>query len=96
MSGLDEIRRLCYMALLRQRTEKYELAGTLVNALAHHSPQDPGADPSEIADRLVGVLEDDRAEDREWLYDQVSRLTAALEHERRTGTRSIPWKSVDT
>lgn len=82
--GLDETRRLLYMALLRQRTEKYELAATLVNALAHHHPD--GTSDEEIADHVITVIEHGGAEDglgpgedsMTWLRDQITRITAEL------------------
>jgi len=80
--GLDETRRLLYMALLRPRTDKYELAGTLVNALAHHHPDktDPEWSREMIADRVVAVIEsrDEPAGSRVWLQRQIQRLTEEL------------------
>lgn len=75
--GRDETRRLLYMALLRPRTKKYELAGTLVNALAHHHPD--GTSASEIAGHLVSVIEDANPESVAWLNKQIRRLTAELD-----------------
>ena len=82
--GLDETRRLLYMALLRPRTGKYELAGSLVNALAHHHPD--GTSAEEIADHVVNVIEGADAPDglgpqtgsREWLAGQIRRITEEL------------------
>jgi hypothetical protein len=86
--GLDETRRLLYMALLRSRTEKYELAGTLVNALVHHHPDrsDPDWSQEAITDRVVNVIEGADAPDglgpqtgsREWVARQIQRLTEEL------------------
>lgn len=75
---LDEARRLLYMARLRQRTDKYELAGTLVNALAHHQG---AGDPDEIADHVVAVIEGGKGEEdgRAFLLDQIARITRELE-----------------
>lgn len=73
---LDETRRLLYMALLRQRTEKYELAGTLVNALAHHQH---AGDPDEIAVHVVNVIETRDVQDIVWARMQIDRITAELE-----------------
>jgi len=77
--GLDETRRLLYMALLRSRTEKYELAGTLVNALAHHHPDPDGASAEEIADHVIEVIEGGEEIHRTWLLGQISRMTRKLE-----------------
>ena len=76
-TDFDETRRLLYMALIVHRTKKWELAGTLVNALKHHHAIDLPAD--EIADHVVGWLEDNRkAAHREWLLEQLNRITAEL------------------
>jgi hypothetical protein len=79
--SLDETRRLLYMALLCSRTERYELAGTLVNALAHHCPdrEDPEWSRELIADRVIGVIEDANEADPAWLNRQIQRLTEALD-----------------
>jgi hypothetical protein len=78
--GPDETRRLLYMALLCSRTSKYELAGTLVNALAHHHPdrEDPGWSREMIANRVVSVIEDSDEADPAWLERQIQRLTEEL------------------
>lgn len=76
-TGLDETRRLLYMALLRQRTEKYNLAATLINALAHHHPD--GTSAEEIAEHVLGAIEDANPPDMAWVRSQVARITAELE-----------------
>lgn len=55
---LDETRRLLYMVLLGGLTAErwYDLAGTLVNALAHHSKM-------AVADEVMDALAELRAED---------------------------------
>lgn len=75
---LDEARRVAYMGLFRQRTEKYELAATLVNALAHHQGQ---GDPAEIAEHVIAVIEGGEGEEagRSFLRDQIARITAELD-----------------
>jgi hypothetical protein len=73
---LDETRRLAYMALLANRTKRYNLAGTLVNALKHHHAVDLDAD--EIADHVVGVLEGGDADGETWLRGQIDRITQEL------------------
>jgi hypothetical protein len=79
MDGLDETRRLLYMALLCHNTEKYELAGTLVNALTHHHPDknDPGWSREVIADKVVNALDGDEA-CRIWVARQIQRLTEEI------------------
>ena len=65
--GLDETRRLLYMALLRSRTEKYELAGWWC------------ASAEEIADHVIEVIEGGEEIHRTWLLGQISRMTRKLE-----------------
>jgi len=74
---LDETRRLAYMALLSKRTKKYNLAGTLVNALRHHHAIPLEAD--DIADHVVNVIEGDNADSDAWLRGQIDRITAELD-----------------
>lgn len=74
----DETRRLLYMALLRNRTEKYELAGTLVNALVHHHAVD-GLTADEAMDHVVAVIEGaGRSASTEWMREQIARITQEL------------------
>lgn len=78
---LDETRRLLYMALLRQRTEKYELAGTIVNALVHH--QGAGDPANVVADRVIGVIEGigditELASNEMWVRDRIDRISEKL------------------
>lgn len=78
-TDFDETRRLLYMALLAPRTKRYNLAGTLVNALAHHHAVDDLA-VGEITDHVVSVVEGTGDEDasRTWLRAQIDRITAEL------------------
>jgi hypothetical protein len=69
----DETRRLLYMALFVGKTKKYNLAGTLVNALRHHQ----GIDPPDLEDQVIDFIEG-RSEDETWLRDQIQRLIADL------------------
>ncbi len=70
---LDETRRLLYMSLYVNQTERYALVGTLVNALAHHgakvAPEVSG--PALIA--LVNTGEDDS-----WVREQIATITGLL------------------
>lgn len=70
----DETRRLLLMALVAHRTKRYNLAGTLANALLYH--QDLDFDRNELLDRVVEAV--DGEGDTEWLWQQVDRCTAAL------------------
>jgi hypothetical protein len=53
----DETRRLLYGALAAGRTKRWELVGTLANALVHHS--NLATNPYELVDYLVEVVESD-------------------------------------
>jgi len=75
-TDLDETRRLLYMALAAVKTKKYELVGTLANALLHHSATETG-DAEELIDRLVAAVDDLHA-DRSWIVDLIDSLTESL------------------
>lgn len=81
---LDETRRLLYMALVFNRTKKYELAGTLINALKHHQDVDPAATPppgrasAELVDRVVSYVNGDGDPDG-WLTGQIQAITEVLD-----------------
>ena len=78
-TDFDETRRLLYMAQLAQVTKRYNLAGTLVNALVHHHAVD-GLDADEVGQHVVNVLEgtDDDGSSHVWLQAQVDRITQEL------------------
>jgi hypothetical protein len=78
-TDFDETRRLLYMAILAPRTKRYNLAGTLVNALVHHHAVG-GLDADEVADHVAGWLEqeDGDASTPAWLREQIQRITAEL------------------
>jgi hypothetical protein len=68
---LDETRRLLYMVLFASRTEHYELAGTLVNALRHHQGvRDPG-----LEERVLSLIEGSNG--RKWACEQIRRAGKA-------------------
>ncbi len=74
----DETRRLLYMGLLAPRTKKYNLAGTLVNALRHHQ----GVMDENLEDVVVSLIngDPDQAErDEEWARNLIAVITADLE-----------------
>jgi hypothetical protein len=78
-TDFDETRRLLYMALLASRTKKYNLAGTLVNALRHHhGVNDLSA--AQVEEHILNVLEggDGEPASRAWLLKQVDRITTEL------------------
>ena len=83
----DETRRLLYMALAAPHTKKYNLAGTLVNALKHHHAIPLDADV--IMDHVITVIDSaarepglaenpEVAESKSFLVAQIDRITAEL------------------
>lgn len=78
-TDFDETRRLLYMAALAGRTKRYNLAGTLTNALVHHHAVD-GLDAAEVAGHVVNVVDGtgDEEASRAWLRAQIDRITAEL------------------
>jgi hypothetical protein len=77
-TDFDETRRLLYMALLATRTKKYNLAGTLVNALKHHHAVDD-LDASEIIENVLAAIEPgEHAAATGWINEQIGRITAEL------------------
>lgn len=76
---LDETRRLCYMAQLASRTDRYNLAGTLVNALLHHQHVD--ADPETLKDHVILVIHGagESSDASRFIRAQIDRITATLE-----------------
>lgn len=85
VADLDETRRLLYMALVVRRTEKYELAGTLINALKHHQGVDvepnarTGVASDALVNRVVAYLNGDRQQD-DWLITQIAKLAGWCRH----------------
>lgn len=78
-ADLDETRRLLYMGLMARDTKKYNLAGTLVNALVHHHAA--GMDAKDAMARVRELLEADgviHAQAGDWARDQIGRITAEL------------------
>ena len=65
------------MALLAPRTKRYNLAGTLVNALKHHHAVDD-LDTDEIADHVVNAIDGGDEGSQAWLHQQIDRITAEL------------------
>lgn len=70
---LDETRRLLYMSLVAARTKRYNLAGTLANAIRHHQGQAIALD--ELLDHVVEAVE---GHDDEWVREQIQRITDEL------------------
>ncbi len=70
---LDETRRLLYAALLSTKVERrYELAGTLVNALVHHGLQ---ISEAEATGHVVAVLNSRDEASMTWMREQIQKLT---------------------
>jgi hypothetical protein len=72
---LDETRRLLLMTLAAPRTKRYNLAGTLLNALLYH--QKATADREALLSRVVAAVEG--TGDAGWIWSQVDTITAQLE-----------------
>ncbi len=78
-TDFDETRRLLYMAALVNKTKRYNLAGTPVNALVHHHAVDD-LDADEAAAHVLNVIEntDENGTSEAWLRAQIGRITAEL------------------
>jgi hypothetical protein len=72
---LDETRRLLYMAIVAGKTKRYNLAGTLINALRHHQ----GVTDPELEVRVLELLDGPEPPDEAWARAQIERLTQAHE-----------------
>lgn len=70
---LDETRRLLYMTLFTHRTKRYNLVGTIVNAMRHHQ----GNDAPDLEERILAQVEGTSPDDA-WARDQIARLSAQL------------------
>lgn len=86
---IDETRRLLYMALFCGGTsavpaaKKYNLAGTIVNAIKHHQGADIDPDAGTVAsDALLKKVADyvngNADPDDTWVYDQIKRCVDTL------------------
>ncbi len=62
---LDETRRLLYMVKCMPRTQHYELAGTLINAMRHHQ----GVSDPDLEDQVIGAL--NAGEASSWLRKAI-------------------------
>jgi len=72
---LDETRRLLYMLLFATRTKRYNLVGTVVNALRHHQ----GYDGADLEDRVLAAAEGTCSPpDDTWVRAQIARITSGL------------------
>lgn len=72
---LDETRRLLYMALVAGRTKRYNLAGTLINALRHHQ----GVADAALEEQVISQVENTTDASEPWVRDQIARITSELE-----------------
>lgn len=70
---LDETRRLLYMALVAGKTKRYNLAGTLINALRHHQ----GITDPDLEEQVVTQVEGVDV-DETWARSQINAITAEL------------------
>ncbi len=75
-TDLDETRRLLYMMLVVNRTKRFNLVGTVANAMLHHQHfTDLSRDG--LLDLLVDQAEGSNYAD--WFTQQIDRLTAEIE-----------------
>lgn len=75
---LDETRRLLYAALAASRTERYNLVGTIVNALRHHQGMLLDRSLSEALSTVVEIVEGSEAADIE-AQELIEDITAKLD-----------------
>jgi len=74
----DETRRLLYMALVCGKTKRYNLAGTLINAMRHHQGNDdPLLELNVVA--LVNAGEDAEPGAEQWARDYIGYLTDEID-----------------
>ena len=74
--GLDETRRIAYMALASRETERYELVATIVNARAHRGAE---IDVDQALRNVTAVVKGGpgkAGESETWLRSQINRITA--------------------
>jgi hypothetical protein len=71
---LDETRRLLYMTLVVGKTKKYNLAGTLINALRHHQ----GVTDADLEDKVVAQVEGTGSDNEGWVREQIARINDEL------------------
>lgn len=72
---LDETRRLLYMTLFAGRTKRYNLVGTIVNAMRHHQ----GFSDPDLEERVLAQVESPSTADGDtWTRQQIARLTSEL------------------
>jgi hypothetical protein len=74
---LDETRRLLYGCLVASRTKRWEVVGTVANALLHHG-HNIDIEPSDLLDLLVNVVDGNDATGKAWINGQVDRITDLL------------------
>lgn len=73
---LDETRRLLYMVKAASLTNRYNLVGTLTNALSHHEGN-VGTDPDEAMANLVDAVSGD-PDALEWVKARLGDLADTL------------------
>lgn len=73
---LDETRRLLYMVKAASQTERYNLVGTLTNAMSHHAGN-VGTDPDECMANLIDAVAGEPAS-LDWVQARLGDLTETL------------------
>jgi hypothetical protein len=84
---LDETRRLLYGALVARKTKRWELVGTLTNALVHHSGL--ATDPTVVSD-MARELVDGNGSAEDWARDLIAQITERLESEVDAAALDVP------
>jgi hypothetical protein len=71
----DETRRLLYMAIVAPQCKRYNLAGTLINALRHHySAEDP-----QLEIKVIRLVNGEMVEgDEKWARGFIKALSVRL------------------
>lgn len=84
---LDETRRLLYGALVARKTKRWELVGTLTNALVHHSGL--ATDANVVSDMALELVEGSGSAEG-WARDLIAQLTERLESEVDAAALDVP------
>lgn len=86
-NDLDETRRLLYGALVARKTKRWELVGTLTNALVHHSGL--ATDAAVVSDMALELV-DGSGSAEDWARDLIAQITERLESEPDAASLDVP------
>lgn len=85
---LDETRRLLYGCLMASHTRRWEVIGTVANALLHHG-HDVDINSWDLLDLLLGVVERSDATGKAWIRSQIERINARLAESADAGSADV-------